>query len=245
MKKMNKKGHVAVAVLTGSAIAAHLTDLRIMPDLLLVLAAGVAGLLPDLDHKTSTVSNTMQFSAKTRKKLRWASGMAVGVGAVLFFLHQGFPLLWIGTGLCLAVAARLRTLILSGAGLLMVGAYLHYDEHWLLLLAGLALLIMPFVKHRGLIHSPEFAVLLSAGVITFTESQTPLVYAMGLGVIAGWWSHLLADSVTAEGIHSALLPRLKVALNVIRNGGATERWVARICWAASVVLWINLFHVKG
>lgn len=92
---MNKKGHVAVAVLTGSAIAAHLTDLRIMPDILLVLAAGVAGLLPDLDHKTSTVSNTMQFSAKTRKKLRWASGMAVGVGTILFFFQQGFPLLWI------------------------------------------------------------------------------------------------------------------------------------------------------
>lgn len=239
---MNRQGHVGLAILAGSAVLYVTPALSIVPAAVLITAAGIGGLLPDLDHKTSTVSNKLQFSASTRKHLKGLSALLLGMGILWFVLQQPMPWLWAAAALILALASRLRMLLLSGAGLLLITGYELYGLHWLTLLAGVALLVMPFVKHRGIIHSPEFAGVLSLGVISFTATQTVLFQALGIGLLAGWWSHLVGDAVTVEGIRSVLLPRIKVALNLLRNGGAAERWIARSCWLCSFALWLTLFY---
>lgn len=231
-----------MAILAGSAVLYVSPEMSMLPAAGLIAAAGIGGLLPDLDHKTSTVSNKLQFSAKTRKKLKGLSVLSLGMGIMWFILQQPMPWLWAAAGLILALASRLRMLLLSGLGLLLLAGYELYSLHWLILLAGFALLIMPFVKHRGIIHSPEFAGALSLGVVSFTATQPVLFQALGLGVLAGWWSHLAGDAVTVEGIRSAVLPRLKVALNLLHNGGAAERWIARSCWLCSITLWLIIFY---
>lgn len=231
-----------MAILAGSAMLYVSPSLPIVPAAVLIAAAGIGGLLPDLDHKTSTVSNKLQFSARTRKKLKGLSALSLGMGILWFVLHQPMPWIWAASGLILALASRLRVLLLSGLGLLLLTGYELYSLHWLTLLTGVALLVMPFVKHRGIIHSPEFAGALSLGVVSFTATQPVLFQALGLGLLAGWWSHLAGDAVTVEGIRSAVLPRLKVALNLLRNGGAAERWIARSCWLCSIALWVIIFY---
>lgn len=231
-----------MAILAGSAMLYVSPSLPIVPAAALIAAAGIGGLLPDLDHKTSTVSNKLQFSAKTRKKLKGLSALSLGMGILWFVLQQPLPWLWAAAGLIFALASRLRMLLLSGLGLLLLAGYELYSLHWLTLLTGVALLVMPFVKHRGIIHSPEFAGALSLGVVSFTATQPVLFQALGLGLLAGWWSHLAGDVVTVEGIRSAVLPRLKVALNLLRNGGAAERWIARSCWLCSFALWLMIFY---
>lgn len=239
---MNRQGHVGLAILAGSAVLYVAPLMPMVPAAVLISAAGIGGLLPDLDHKTSTVSNKLQFSARTRKQLKGLSGLSLGMGILWFILQQPLPWLWLAAGLVLALASRLRMLILSGLGLLFITGYELYGLHWLMLLAGGALLVMPFVKHRGIIHSPEFAAVLSLGVVSFTATQPVLFQALGLGLLAGWWSHLAGDAVTVEGIRSVLMPRLKVALNILRNGGAAERWIARSCWVGSIALWLITFY---
>src|SRR5690349_4797425 len=115
---MNRQGHVGLAILTGSAVLYFTPLMPIVPAALLISAAGIGGLLPDLDHKTSTVSNKLQFSARTRKQLKGLSGLSLGMGALWFALQQPKPWLWLATGLILALASRLRMLLLSGLGLL-------------------------------------------------------------------------------------------------------------------------------
>ncbi|MFD2879941.1 metal-dependent hydrolase [Paenibacillus rhizoplanae] len=238
---MNRQGHIGMAILAGSAVLYVIPALSILPAAVLIAAAGIGGLLPDLDHKTSTVSNKLQFSAKTRKKLKGLSVLSLGMGIMWFILQQPMPWLWAAAGLILALASRLRMLLLSSLGLLLLAGYECYSLHWLTLFAGVALLVMPFVKHRGIIHSPEFAGALSLGVVSFTATQPVLFQALGLGLLAGWWSHLAGDAVTVEGIRSVLIPRMKVALNLLRNGGAVERWIARSCWLCSIALWLIIF----
>lgn len=239
---MNRQGHVGLAILAGSTVLCVTPTLTTVPAAVLIAAAGIGGLLPDLDHKTSTVSNKLQFSAKTRKKLKGLSVLSLGMGILWFVLQQPMPWLWAVAGLIFALASRLRMLLLSGLGLLLLAGYELYSLHWLTLLAGVALLVIPFVKHRGIIHSPEFAGVLSLGVVSFAATQPVLFQALGLGLLAGWWSHLAGDAVTVEGIRSVLLPRLKVALNLLRNGGAAERWIARSCWLCSIALWLMIFY---
>ncbi|MNB86518.1 inner membrane protein [compost metagenome] len=231
-----------MAILAGSAVLYFTPALPIVPAASLIAAAGIGGLLPDLDHKTSTVSNKIQFAARTRKKLKGLSVLSLGMGILWFVLQQPMPWLWAASGLIFALASRLRMLLLSGLGLLLLAGYEWYSLHWITLLAGVALLVMPFVKHRGIIHSPEFACVLSLGIVSFTATQPVLFQALGLGVMTGWWSHLVGDAVTVEGIRSVLLPRLKVALNLLRNGGVAERWIARSCWLCSIVLWLIIFY---
>ncbi|ASA20268.1 metal-dependent hydrolase [Paenibacillus donghaensis] len=239
---MNRQGHVGLAILAGSALLYFTPTMPLIPAAALVSAAGLGGLLPDLDHKTSTVSNKIQFPARTRRQLKGLSILCFGMGVLWFVMQQAMPWLWLVAGLVLTMASRLRMLILSGLGLLFIGGYEVYELHWLTLVVGVALLVMPFVKHRGIIHSPEFAGILSFGVLSVTATQPVLIQALGLGMLAGWWSHLVGDSVTVEGIRSVLLPRLKVALNILRNGGAAERWIARGCWIGSFALWVMTFY---
>lgn len=241
---MNRQGHIGVAILAGSIVLYVMPALSIVPATLGIAAAAIGGLLPDLDHKTSTVSNKLQFSARTRKNLKALSALSLGMGIFWFVLQQPMPWLWGAAGFIFALASRLRLLILSGLGLLLIAGYELYSLHWLTLLAGIALLIMPYVKHRGIIHSPEFAGVLSLGVVSFTATQPVLFQAVGLGLLAGWWSHLAGDALTVEGIRSVLIPRLKVALNLLRNGGVAERWIARSCWLCSIALWLNIFYDK-
>lgn len=255
---MNKKGHIALAVTCGTLVVFAMPSLsstsNMVPAILLLAGAAAGGLAPDLDHKTGTVSQLIQFSAAQRRLLRTLSVILVLVGAVLMgwgkwsdgqadrsieWLISSAPL-WIGAGILCGLGAKLRVLILSGIGVLLLLGYGIYDWHWVAAVAGCSFLILPLVKHRGIIHTPEFAALLTYGLYLFAAQQPDLLQGLLHGFIIGWWAHLLGDCFGREGIQSLIVPKLKIALKLFSNGGNTERWISRFCWGASVFVWMVL-----
>ncbi|PWW01204.1 LexA-binding, inner membrane-associated putative hydrolase [Paenibacillus cellulosilyticus] len=249
---MNKKGHIALGAAAGSAML--LTGLFVVPrtmdldgwiPIAIYAAAVITGsLLPDIDHKTGTVSNYIQFSSRKRRMLRSLTLIGLVIGITLLLLTRWTeidipsawrqsPPLWIGTGLLCLALSRLRSLVLIGAGVLLLLAYYLYNWHWIAAFAGLSLLMVPLIKHRGVIHTPEFAAALSVGVWSFAQAQPEVVTAGIYGLLIGWWAHLLGDVFGAEGIHSLFIPRFRVALRLFANGSWAERMITRSCWLIS------------
>ncbi|ARR10724.1 metal-dependent hydrolase [Paenibacillus bovis] len=270
---MNKKGHMALGALAGSLVA--IAPLPYPSGLLGLLARAavvgvttVAALLPDADHKTGTVSNHVQFSAKTRRKLRTGGVIGLVAGLLIWLLMGAYwPLseqsLWKGlqhlpvaasplaslsgllimtAGLLSMLLAHMRTLVFSAVGILLLYGFHVYDWHWITAFAGVAFLILPIVQHRGIIHTPEFAAALSLGLWSFAGGEVWWLQAIAIGLITGWWAHLAGDIFGSEGIHSLLAPKIGVALHWFSNGGKAENTISRFCWMASFVLWgVGLF----
>jgi hypothetical protein len=257
---MNKQGHVATAAFTGSAMVALSPLINIqagfLPLSLFMGLAVVGGLAPDIDHKSSTASQIIQLSRKKRKWLRGISISLIIVGAVLLGLQAGLPIislhfplhsqmelisrswpLWMGAGLLAAVLARLRVMVLTGIGALLLVGYMLYDWHWIASFAGLSLLLVPLLSHRGFIHTPEFGLILTVGLTSFASEQTEIVLYLALGFLTGWWTHLIADSLGSEGIHSQIVPKLKLALRLVKNGSRKEKKIAHLCWVFTIAIW--------
>ncbi|MBJ6363671.1 metal-dependent hydrolase [Paenibacillus sp. GCM10012307] len=268
---MNKKGHLSLALAAGS-MAVYTSASYSVSDwnhtviaLMLTACAGIGGLAPDIDHKTSTASKTIQFSARKRKRLRAASGACLTIGLILTALWLAAKFNWIswdawinplwspyaasaaaagpfllGGGLVFLLLSRLRNLVLiaGGAGLL-AAAYLN-DWHWIASFAGISLLLLPLVKHRGIIHTPEFALALTIGLLSFAGQQPELAQAAITGFIIGWWTHLAGDCFGSEGIPSLIIPKLKLAMHLFSNGSATEKLVIGICTLCITVVWFLL-----
>lgn len=222
----------------------------------------IAALLPDADHKTSTVSNYVQFSAKTRKKLRMVGFFLLLAGLIVWLMTGMYgldqtPLASIAkqmnlypsnsisvtglfaviVGVLCTLLAHLRSLVFSALGILLLYGFHTFDWPWITVFVGCACLILPLVQHRGIIHTPEFAIALSLGLWSFVSTDVWWLQALSIGLITGWWAHLAGDIFGSEGIHSLLAPRIGIALHWFSNGGAVENTISRICWTGSVVLW--------
>lgn len=233
---MNRQGHVALGVMVASIMLLLKPDDSLLISGAYVAGAGIGSLLPDLDHKTGTLSNLIQFSTGKRKTLKMIGALLMLVGGLCWLLEEQAWSLFaiIGGGLAL-ILSRLRNVVLVGLGLLFI--YLFQTEgNWLYAVFAVVFFILPFVKHRGIIHSPELAVLLTVLVIIEPVSS-PWLAAILSGGLVGWWSHLVGDMLGREGISSFLLPKLHVALRLLVNGSRLERWGAGVCWACSVMLW--------
>lgn len=255
---MNKQGHVATAILSGSATALLFPQFSMqtawLPSVVLIAASAIGGLAPDLDHKTSTASQLIQFSNPKRKMLRMLSSLLLTVGVFLLglkFMIPGAGLeyslwikswpIWIGGSILTMLLAKLRTLVLAGAGSLLLYGYAIYDWHWIAVFVGISLIILPLLSHRGFIHTPEFAAILSVGLLSVVQSQNEWISCLAIGFIVGWWTHLAADCFGSEGIHSQVIPKLKIALHLFRNGSTAERLISKSCWVGSILIWVVLF----
>lgn len=172
--------------------------------------------------------------------MRTLSGAFLFIGFMLILLGYSLQVgsIWIGAGVIAGCLARLRTIILIVSGALMLMGYAVYDWHWMALFTGIALLIMPFVKHRWIIHAPEFATVLSVGLLVLGSQYSGLVMASCLGFVAGWWSHLFGDIFGSDGIRPLLFPKFKIALHLFENGGAAERMISKLCQLGSVAIWV-------
>lgn len=243
---MNKVGHVSVGW-AGAAVGLFLlpSTLSLVEVAAYMGAATVASLLPDLDHKTSTASNMVQLPTKYRKlanRLGWFL-LACSPFGLLWSITSSI-LLFAGGVLAFCIA-RLRNLIFIALGLGGILAYWQFNLHWVMALVGIGFILLPTVRHRGMIHSPEFALLLSSGLVLSTANQPLIAQAAVYGIIAGWWSHLAGDIFGREGISSLIWPKLRLALRLFRNGGSTERMISLICSVVTIGLLIGYVLQKG
>lgn len=264
---MNKMGHLAFGTLLGSVFAICTTPM--VHDAQAILSAEIfmggvmiGSLTPDIDHKTSTASKLIApFSASSKRALK-RFGIALALVGILLWmyrlLHQlvsvlpelpeqvlkAWPLL-IGAGVLLLLLARLRDLVLLGVGAWLLYAYMTYHLHWFVAFAGAALMIVPVVKHRGIIHTPEFAFVISIGTYSLVHGLAWYWVALATGLIVGWWAHLAGDLFGSDGIHSLFAPKVNVALHLFANGGQAERWITRLSLAGAIYLWLAIFDPTG
>ncbi|WP_171056243.1 metal-dependent hydrolase [Paenibacillus sinopodophylli] len=248
---MNKAGHVALGVAAGSVLLSFWPSGAITSSVVYILAVAVGSLAPDLDHKTSTASNLIQLSTKNRRFAQSLGSLLLLLAAALWGLPRlGIEVdegwvrsapLWAAAGAMSFLLAKLRSLVLLGVGALLLAAYAIYDWHWFTALAGGALLLLPMVKHRGIIHTPEFALALSVGAYAYAQqSELWMVQAISMGLIVGWWAHLVGDLFGREGISSLFSKRVHLAFRLFDNGGIGERMLAKLCWGVSILCWILL-----
>jgi len=89
-----------------------------------------------------------------------------------------------------------------------------------------------FVKHRGMLHSLTFCLIIT------------LIFALFLPVLAlsffiGYGLHLFGDSLTIEGIRP-WWPNKNVLKGSIRTNGEIEKWVFYVLILVSLFLIFNL-----
>ncbi|WP_183192646.1 metal-dependent hydrolase [Brevibacillus fluminis] len=268
---MNKSGHLALGVALGSAylsLAPLASTLTLVGFGIGVAAVGIGSLAPDIDHKTSTASKVISpFSPQTRRSLKSVAGVLALIGALLLtvFLNRRFGIgipfeqavislpdgligsfpFWLAASVFCLLLTKIRDLVLFGVGAFVLYAWYAYQLHWFFAFLGGALFILPLVRHRGVIHTPEFAICLSLGLWSVASSGSAFVYASALGFIIGWWSHLVGDLFGQEGIHSLVVPRLRVALHLFHNGGHMEKLITRFCWICSTAIWVIYVAMKS
>ncbi len=90
-----------------------------------------------------------------------------------------------------------------------------------------------FVKHRGMIHSLTFCIVLSA----FFAAVIPV---LALPFFLGYASHLFADSFTKDGI-TPFWPMKKSSAGLIVTGGRTEYFVFATFIVIDAILFLRLF----
>ncbi|WP_168121903.1 metal-dependent hydrolase [Paenibacillus sp. HB172176] len=235
---MNKAGHVSFGVALAAAGLYMLPEVLVAGEIAAMIgSAAIASLLPDLDHKTSTASNWIQLPHAYRQLAKGAS-LTLLAGALLAWWMGQFPiaLSLAGVGALAFGLSKLRNVVLLVLGMILLLLFAQLHTHWLLALAGVALVIMPFLRHRGLIHAPEFALFLSVGMYYFAREQGAMIQAAACGFTFGWWSHLLGDALGKEGISLWLWSRARLALRIVENGSRSEWMVAKLCNGVSVAL---------
>jgi membrane-bound metal-dependent hydrolase YbcI (DUF457 family) len=141
------------------------------------LCAGLAALLPDLDHPTSTASRGIP---------RRLAGQAVRVALPVLVL-AGLAAYFGGPEGRGAVLAGLRP-VLDLATLLLAPA---------IVLMGASVILGAF-GHRGATHSLAFSTAAgAAGIVVASALGQP--WWWGLFVGWGWLSHVVADALTKRG----------------------------------------------
>ncbi|MEI7024738.1 metal-dependent hydrolase [Paenibacillus sp. y28] len=254
---MNNAGHLAFGILLGTVWLTQtggITGEHGAAGALITLAGvAVGSRAPDIDSKTSTASKLITpFPAAIRRKFNLYGSLLLVAGILLGLVRFGLlpPPVWMpeelvrsaplitGGGLLLIALSRLRDLILLGVGALVLVGYMQFHLHWFIAFVGVAIMAVPFVRHRGIIHTPEFAAALTVGGMSLVAFSPWWMIALMTGLLIGWWTHLAGDLPGSEGIHSLFVPKLKIALHLYANGGWGERFVTQASWSISICLWI-------
>lgn len=101
-------------------------------------------------------------------------------------------------------------------GLALAVASLHYSQMYLFW-AGVFVLVLAFIPHRGVLHSPIFMILLSFILYSYWGQMEAIKF-----LLAGYLSHLVADSLTSGVPWLWPYKSEKIGFNLIRTGSAGE-----------------------
>lgn len=186
---MNGTIHTVLGTAAGFIIA---NSLQSDPSstILLVVAGGISGLMPDIDVD-GKLSNKITLSYKLIRPAAQLIGMLM---VIYSFFGGDSSEKWLGMGIgavMIIISSFLtqrRMLTVTGAGVLAVGVSLQ--ESWLILM-GIYIIIASFISHRSYTHSIIGVLFFSMIAVKFQSSVgVDGVYA---ACITAYISHLIAD----------------------------------------------------
>lgn len=108
--------------------------------------------------------------------------------------------------------------VFLGVAFALAGIYLKFNY---LVLLGLGILVLSFIPHRGILHSPAFLIFLTMLALHHFGRIGILIY-----LLAGYASHILADAFTEQGIPFFYpFSSRKYGLGLIKTGGLGENFI--------------------
>lgn len=171
-------------------------------DPMVIAVAGVSSLAPDLDQPNSMLGRKLTFNPATVKLGLMFGGAGL---AIYTWLMQNFKFMATGVlmGLALAVVGlivnpnttRKAILAMIGGAFIALGLIMT-KQYWLILL-GAFLIVAPLTGHRTYTHT--LWALILWGVIGWGAEKAGLEGAF-VGAVAGYFSHLFADSLTVAKV---------------------------------------------
>ena len=184
---MNYESHVIVGVgsLSAFLLIADVVGLAAIPSPAPLAAslgmAAVGAIAPDIDHPRSMISASLPtFLLKMGSRLLFF----ISIPALITVASsRRYDIMNPETLFKQDIFRLLVVVILGASGLLALSRIVHV-----------------FFKHRGPIHSPTFYVGVSVVTPLLIALVIPGWWWMGLIFGWGWFSHLVADSLTPSGI---------------------------------------------
>jgi inner membrane protein len=193
--------HLAIGLITGVAVAGLIPGVPFSP--FGIALAGFSSLAPDLDHPESRLSKRLGFA---QHYVRWAfaaGGACIGAYTYLMLapgreqrMSYTAALAFGLVGLAMqGGSARKLALLFTGASTTLIGLYFGFL--WLSLL-GLFVALAPFTSHRSWTHSIWAAALWT--YMGYVANHSLGWHGIAQFAGAGYISHLLADSLTKQGV---------------------------------------------
>ncbi|MFT9847685.1 metal-dependent hydrolase [Aneurinibacillus sp. REN35] len=260
---MMGRSHLALGALAGVAVA-KLTGADMISGAGIVLVATMSALVPDLD------ANGLLTRKLTDRPLRFVRLFSGYIGVILILLSY-FPdtrngqfltafigLLFLGVGFVLRDNAS-RKWMVTLLGILLMGSavYLQFGERavtlgripyevlhshhvWLLGL-GLFIAIVPHFSHRTYTHT-VWALAAWAYIWLYAEASLRME-GLFLGAVAGYLSHLLADTLTISGVRylHPFPPVVKLPLIRTKKDSRKETAVVLVSAVFVLLLCLDIF----
>lgn len=213
---MKGSTHLAIGVAVGAAAAAYFP---FRPDhaAIYLSVAAFSALAADLDGSSLLSGKLSKLSRWLRDFGLWAGLLLVIGNAYLYFaLDRFYPLFSAisATILLLGLVTSqgiIRNALVSLIGFAMIYAGVRMDHAWLLHL-GVFVAWVPWLDHRGMTHT-VWALLLWGAIGWELETQLGIEGVMATAV-AGYASHLLADTLTPAGV-KWLFPLFKKSFKLV------------------------------
>lgn len=170
---------------------------------LYITVASFSALSADLDGPSMLSSKIGKASKLLRQLLLWAGILlALSVAGMYFVKHIFVPELTAVSAVVLLLGFITKQGFIRNALVSAIGAFLVYagwslHKNWLIGL-GVFIAWAPWLSHRGLTHT-LWAVLAWGWIGTELEQDLALTGIANVA-IAGYASHLLADTLTTNGV---------------------------------------------
>ncbi|UHA73133.1 metal-dependent hydrolase [Paenibacillus sp. 481] len=194
--------HLAIGAAIGVAATAYY-PFSLKSAALYVTIASFSALSADLDGPSILSSKLGKISKLLREFILWI-GVLLSAGVTILYVvyGQAYPeFTTIALLVCLlgfvTKEGNIRNVLVSLIGCAMIYAGLATMLTWLIGF-GIFIAIAPWMKHRGMTHTVW--ALLFWGAIGWGLEQHLQVEGIAFVATAGYFSHLLADSLTPRGV---------------------------------------------
>lgn len=199
----------------------------IIAEAILVVAAVIGAIIPDLDQQNSLMARKIEFIGA------WPI-LGMLVAAVVAVHKETSPIAWVMVVVMTMLfgaarnATRMIGLGLIGAGLL----YLGWDKH-IPLVAAVVLAVWivgaMFTKHRTFTHSLPGLILFSVGVwMSLHTFHAIHLDTAAIGLIVGYALHMAADAV-AGGVPLFWPWSKRQGVRLVKTGGGMDYLIGGVC----------------
>lgn len=199
---MKGSTHLAIGTVIGIA-ATLIQPFSVKNAALYIAVSAFSALSADLDGPSILSSSLGKASKQIRQILVWLGLILTTALTYLFLAEQKFYpeysiicLIALLFGFITKVGIIRNALVSVIGGLMMVGGW-YFQMNWIIGL-GLFVLVAPWLKHRGMTHT--IWALCIWGVISYSLEQQLQVDGLMAVATTSYLSHLLADTLTPQGV---------------------------------------------